>query len=465
MHRQLKRHNTIYLFYLLIDILFIGLSFYIPCLMKYNNIFALREINIIYLFWGFTIILLLNNSNLYKTTKELGVLDEAFLAWRSILLSSFCAVIIVFFLQVKEFSRLVFLENFILLCLTLSAWRALKRFIIRNLVSKGYDNFNCLIIGAGDLGKELVYQIEQRSFLGRRVIGFLDDYKDKELGVNGYKVLGNLSDLEDIAVKNFIDEVLITISTERDKVKNIIKKCKDMNISVKIVPDQFDEKFGILNSYKIGNISVLEYSEKVIHKAQAWRKRIMDIVLSFAGLILYTPLFLILAVLIKLTSKGPVFYIAKRYGKKSIAFDFYKFRSMMKDADCMLEDLQDKNELDGPIFKMKDDPRLTKIGRFMRRYSLDELPQLVNVLKGDMSIVGPRPLPIGQLESKDLRQLRRLEIKPGITGLWQVHGRSDVSFARLLKWDAWYINNWSLWLDFVILAKTVRVVLKGKGAY
>ena len=138
---------------------------------------------------------------------------------------------------------------------------------------------------------------------------------------------------------------------------------------------------------------------------------------------------------------------------------------MVQDADQKLASLLKKNEVDGPIFKIRNDPRITAFGRFLRKYSLDELPQLINVLKGEMSLVGPRPLPIEQIEKEDLRQLMRLEIRPGITGLWQIRGRSDISFARLLKWDIWYINNWSFWLDLNILFLTVPVVIRAKGAY
>ena len=138
---------------------------------------------------------------------------------------------------------------------------------------------------------------------------------------------------------------------------------------------------------------------------------------------------------------------------------------MHKDADRILEQFRDKNEVDGPIFKIKNDPRITRIGKFLRKYSMDELPQLFNVIKGDMSLVGPRPLPIDQIKKEDLRQLKRLEVKPGITGLWQIRGRSDISFSRLVKWDTWYINNWSFWLDLNILFQTIPVVLKGRGAY
>ncbi len=143
----------------------------------------------------------------------------------------------------------------------------------------------------------------------------------------------------------------------------------------------------------------------------------------------------------------------------------YKFRSMVVEADDLQSQLLHKNEADGPIFKIRSDPRVTEFGKFLRKFSLDELPQLINVFKGDMSLVGPRPFPIEQIEKEDLRQLKRLEVKPGITGLWQIRGRSDIPFNRLIKWDIWYINNWSFWLDLNILLQTLPVVVKAKGAY
>jgi len=177
------------------------------------------------------------------------------------------------------------------------------------------------------------------------------------------------------------------------------------------------------------------------------------------------PVFIALAIFVKLDSPGPVFYRSRRYGQHGRIFNMYKFRSMVSNADDLLGQLKDKNEVDGPIFKIKKDPRITRMGAFLRRYSLDELPQILNVLKGDMSLVGPRPFPIAQLEKEDLRQLKRLGIRPGITGLWQIRGRSDVSFDKLLRWDIWYIKNWSFWLDLYILFQTFPVVIKGKGAY
>jgi exopolysaccharide biosynthesis polyprenyl glycosylphosphotransferase len=194
-------------------------------------------------------------------------------------------------------------------------------------------------------------------------------------------------------------------------------------------------------------------------------KRFFDLIFSFLGCLVLLPVFLVIGILILLDSRGPVFYCSNRYGRNGRMFPMIKFRSMVIDADAKLKELKSRNEVDGPIFKIKNDPRITRMGRWLRKYSLDELPQVINVLVGHMSLVGPRPLPIDQVEKEDFNQLKRLEVRPGITGLWQIRGRSDVSFKRLVRWDMWYINNWSFWLDLKILLRTIPVVIHGKGAY
>jgi exopolysaccharide biosynthesis polyprenyl glycosylphosphotransferase len=231
-----------------------------------------------------------------------------------------------------------------------------------------------------------------------------------------------------------------------------------------VVPQGYEYMAHDFIKFNIGIIPILEYSDIDVNYRQRV-KRVFDFILSFLSVVFLLPVFIVLAVLIKLDSPGPVFYRSRRYGRYGRMFDMYKFRSMVINADDLLTQLKDRNEADGPIFKIKKDPRITGMGTFLRRYSLDELPQILNVIKGDMSLVGPRPFPITQLEKEDLRQLKRLGIRPGITGLWQIRGRSDVSFNKLLRWDIWYIKNWSFWLDLYILFQTFPVVVNGKGAY
>lgn len=215
----------------------------------------------------------------------------------------------------------------------------------------------------------------------------------------------------------------------------------------------------------IGFHTFLRYTDTLPHKTDLLVKRLMDIVMSIAGLAVLSPLFFVIAIVIKLEGSGPVFYSSPRCGRKGRIFSFYKFRSMVCDADKQKEHLGHKSEVQGPVFKIKDDPRVTSFGKFIRRYSLDELPQLFNVLKGDMSIVGPRPPIPEEVAKYDIWQMRRLDIRPGITCLWQVRGRSDLSFYKWVKWDLWYIDNWSLGLDIRILLWTIPAVLKGRGAY
>jgi exopolysaccharide biosynthesis polyprenyl glycosylphosphotransferase len=194
-------------------------------------------------------------------------------------------------------------------------------------------------------------------------------------------------------------------------------------------------------------------------------KRLLDVAGSSFGLLVFSPLLLTVAVLIKLTSPGPVFFKQKRVGADEEVFLCYKFRSMYQDAERRQAELEAKNEADGAIFKMKDDPRITRVGKFIRRWSIDELPQLINVLLGEMSLVGPRPLPVRDFEKMTEQHKMRLAAIPGVSGYWQISGRSDLSFEDMVRLDLYYIENWSLWLDIAIILKTVHAVLRHEGAY
>jgi lipopolysaccharide/colanic/teichoic acid biosynthesis glycosyltransferase len=226
-----------------------------------------------------------------------------------------------------------------------------------------------------------------------------------------------------------------------------------------------------LRVHEIGELSLLEVRGLQFTPAQEFIKKVFDIVVGTGLLILAAPLMAALATIIKATSPGPVLYIAPRVGKGGRHFHFYKFRSMVAGAQSLQAELAARNEKDGHIFKIKDDPRLTPIGRFMRLYSLDELPQLINVLKGDMSLVGPRPLPAADLDLDGLSRehafwaRERTRVLPGITGLWQVRGRSDLGFDDMIRHDTSYARTWSVWQDIRILAETVPAVLRGRGAY
>lgn len=474
--------SKVKILYILIDLVFIGISTYVPCILQYNklnlrqfltlptiwnnlNLPSLASYSLVFLFWGLITIFFLHNNGLYGTNRELSIFGETWKVLKSVLFSSLLIATLVFLSKMVIFSRLVFGRTSILIFATLSSWRMIKRCIIRKIVAGGYHNLNVLVIGAGKIGRSLIKEIGKHPYFGLKIVGYLDDFKEMGDKVDGYNILGKTEDFERIVRQEFIDEVFITIPSERKLISNLVTKGRNLGISVKIVPDLYGISMGQMRFHSIGYISLLEYYNKGIHGADLFTKRATDILLSGLGLLLLSPLFLILAIVIKLTSRGPVFYVSRRCGKDKRIFNFYKFRSMVKDAEKILDKLQDKNEMDGPVFKIKNDPRITKIGGFIRRFSVDELPQLWNVFKGDMSLVGPRPPIPEEVEKYEDWQLRRLEIKPGITCLWQIQGRNEISFRQWVDLDIWYIDHWSLWLDLKILFQTIPVVIGRKGAY
>ncbi len=465
--------SLIRLVYILFDIISITLAFYIACLLRPQTLpfqanwegFFLSPQNpyhLIYILWLVVILFFNQVHNLYQTRRERLESVEVWEIIKSVLSASFVFIVSSYILKVPDFPRSIVIISDVLLVIFLSLWRILKKTLVDYLVTRGYNNFNTIIIGAGKIGRLLEKEIQYRPGLGLKVVGFLDDFKNVKN--NEEQILGNIKDFADIARKHFINIVFVTIHPDDRMLLDILEKSKELGIAVRVIPQGFEWMTRDVQRYNIGLIPVLEYTHIEInyrHKT----KRIFDFVLSLFGFILLLPVFIFIAVWLKIDSSGPAIYSSKRYGKDGKIFNMYKFRSMVVNADDLLEDLKNKNEVDGPIFKIRRDPRVTRVGAILRRYSLDELPQIINVIKGDMSLVGPRPLPIEQIEKEDIRQLKRLHIKPGITGLWQIRGRSDVSFERFLRWDIWYINNWSFGLDLYILFQTLPVVIKGKGAY
>lgn len=470
---MIKSIRRIYPLYFLIDLILIELTFYIVYLLKYNlfeNIFIsisfpnLQEYSFVFILWTIFLIISFKRRNLYTTDRSLTIPREISRVIINVFYSSFLILAVIFFAKYKFFSRSVFTESFLFLCVFLSVWRIGKKIIFRRLFSKGIYNTDVLIAGAGKIGKVVSEEIKNNPHWGFKVVGFLDDKKKENIGK--FSILGKLSDFDVTAKKYFVDELIITIPSERESVSELIKKAKGLHLGVRVVPENFEEPLPLLSINHLGIIPLLTYQERKWHPGESALKRLFDFVASFFTLIILLPLFLVIGILIKFTSKGPIFYAQKRGGFRGRKFNLYKFRSMVVEADKLKDSLLEKNEVkDGVIFKIKDDPRINSVGKFLRRYSLDELPQLFNVLKGDMSIVGPRPFLVNEVDKFDYTHMPRLNIRPGITGLAQVRGRSDLSFYRWVRWDIWYINNWSFGLDLRILLWTVPVVLKGKGAY
>lgn len=455
-----------------IDVACIVLAFYLVLLLRFQTVpfsVSIRSLfsaadpfRLLFMVWTLLILFFHYTHGLYYTRREQLETLEIWEVIKSIVISTLVIIVLAFLLKIQGFPRSVMILNAVVITVFCSIWRLLKRSLVNYLVSRGYNNFNTLIIGAGRIGIMLADEINRKPVLGLKVKGFLDDNKVGSCG--NWPVLGKLDGLQEIIHREFIKKIFVTVYPDHQSFIQLLETAKEAGLSVRVVPQGYEYMARDFIKFNIGIIPILEYSDIDVNYRQR-AKQVFDFVLSFLLMVFLLPVFIVLGLLIKLEGPGPVFYRSQRYGQYGRMFNMYKFRSMVINADEMLARLKNKNEADGPIFKIKKDPRVTGMGAFLRRYSLDELPQIWNVLKGDMSLVGPRPFPIDQLEKEDLRQLKRLGIRPGITGLWQIRGRSDVSFDKLLRWDIWYIKNWSFWLDLYILFKTFPVVIRGQGAY
>jgi exopolysaccharide biosynthesis polyprenyl glycosylphosphotransferase len=316
---------------------------------------------------------------------------------------------------------------------------------------------NVLIVGAGGLGRQIAGCLETHPEMERAFCGFLDERKPV-----GNGVVGRPSDLAQLARKGFVDEVILAAPHDRELTLRVLHAARQLRLDVKLAPDLFGCK-PAREPERIGGIPLIPLHEEPLPVVGLLMKRALDVVGAAAALILMAPTLALLAILIRLDSPGPVIYAAPRAGRKGRSFRCYKFRTMVRDADGLKDGLRGQNQRRGPFFKISDDPRITRVGRVLRRYSLDELPQLWNVLKGEMSLVGPRPHPLDDFSAYAIEHLPRLDVVPGMTGLWQVTARRDPSFQTGINLDIEYIQRWSLGMDLRILLKTAGVVLRGSG--
>ena len=316
-----------------------------------------------------------------------------------------------------------------------------------------------LIIGGGSVARSVARALRNDPLRRATVCGFVDD--DQPLS---RAVLGRIADLDWLARAEFIDEVILALPGQPAKTREAAEAAFRNHLDIRAVPDLPPGPWPDSGIDYIGEVPVVTLHREPSPSAAIFLKRLLDLIGATLSLILVSPLLATVALLIRLDSAGPVFYSAERTGAKGRRFRCYKFRSMVTDAEHLKEDLRARNQRQGPIFKIDDDPRITRIGRIIRRYSLDELPQLWNVLRGEMSLVGPRPHPIDEVDHYELHQFRRLDVKPGITGLWQITARDCPSFELSMHLDLTYIENWSLHLDLRILASTIRVLFAPEGA-
>ncbi len=353
---------------------------------------------------------------------------------------------------------LVVLFSAVLLCVRRAVWRrmAYKRF------REGRETRNVLIVGAGRVGYALRNHLESLNHLGFRFKGFVA-LTEHEAESGDAEVIGDVRNCLSLARSLFVDEIFFSVPAEKKLVIGMVEEARTAGIDVRVVPDMYDGLAWNAPVEYIGQFPTIPLHRRDFPMGAFLLKRALDIVLASCALLVASPVMLAIAIAVRMDSKGTIFYGAERIGRKGRTFCCYKFRTMVKDADRLKADLEHMNERDGILFKIANDPRITKVGTILRKYSLDELPQFYNVLRGDMSLVGPRPPMAAEVEQYDLAHLRRLDVLPGITGLWQVEARQDPSFDSYISLDTAYVENWSLWLDLKILARTVHVVLSGTG--
>jgi exopolysaccharide biosynthesis polyprenyl glycosylphosphotransferase len=380
---------------------------------------------------------------------------------RDILSSSSTALVLAitasFFLGDQAFSRLWLACGWLLAVGGLTLWRVLAHHLYEFLRDAFGTTNRVLIVGANRLGRELADELGQRY----EVVGYVDNGTDLEQ--MDLPLLGPIAQLEELVQAYAVDELIIALpSARREQVSHILARGFGRHVEVKLLPELdplLPDRFAV---HQLGGRQYLGF---VPVAAVSWVKRATDLVLVGLGLLMISPILAVIALAVKLDSPGPMLYRQQRVGKDGRLFSMFKFRSMCQDADRRLEALRSQNEATGPLFKIRNDPRVTRVGAVLRRWSLDELPQLFNVLRGEMSLVGPRPPLPKEVEKYEEWQLGRLRAVPGLTGLWQVSGRSEVPFHDMVRLDLHYIRNWSLWLDLEIILRTIPAVVGSRGAY
>lgn len=369
--------------------------------------------------------------------------------------------------QPLSYSRLLFLYTAILIICLLGLSRLLIVGVRLHLRHYGIGVKRVLLIGAGDVGRMVMRTVMARPELGYQVVGFLDDNVAKgQTDIGPFKALGPLENCNEILAQYTIDNVIICLPWQSHRmIQRLLRTCEHHQIRAQIVPDVFQLTRQQLQVEELNGIPLLGTRELSIQGWNLVLKRAVDLLITTMVGILTLPVTVLIALAIRVDSVGPVIYQQTRIGKNGKPFTCYKFRSMVTDADELRGTLVKLNEATGPLFKVRNDPRQTRVGRLLRRYSLDELPQLYNVLRGEMSLIGPRPNLPYEVEQYQEWHKKRLSVSPGLTGLWQVSGRSDLTFDEMVLLDIYYVENWSLALDLHILLRSIPAVLKGRGAY
>jgi exopolysaccharide biosynthesis polyprenyl glycosylphosphotransferase len=469
---------------ILIDIVLAALCFMIAFAMRYNvslfSLEAMRDSRDLQAYLHLIILspfiraFMYSQFGVYETTRrgDWGA-EKTFSLFKAISLGTGIIIVVTFLYrgvyQYREYSysRMVFVFDWLLNLLIVTGVHSLIRTFQSELRRRGLGVRRIAIQGVGETGQALADEAQRFPGLGYDVAGYIDDKADEEIRIGNrvFQRLGGTDNILDVINRHRLDEIVLTSpGALGERLMDFIEECDKVDVVVKMVPDLYGIVYRRKAVEELAGLPVIQVNEIAIVGFARVLKRAEDVVISTVSLLILSPLLAFVAALIKMDSPGPVFFKQERVGKNGRVFTLYKFRSMFRDAEQKRNELDALNVSDGPLFKMWNDPRITRVGRIVRKTSIDELPQLWNVLKGQMSLVGPRPLPASDIGKYGEWQQGRFTATPGITGLWQVN-RTVHTAEEMLKWDIYYVENWSLWLDFKILLKTIAVVLMGKGAY
>jgi exopolysaccharide biosynthesis polyprenyl glycosylphosphotransferase len=431
---------------------------------------------------GFAFVLILTSRRLqlYTPVRLNSFLHEQRLSVQACLTSGLLLTGTLYLIHAQDISRAVVLLTIGLVTVLLSLRRFGYRLLIYRRFERGEGTRNVLIVGTGPEAHALRHHLDSLRHLGYTFKGFIDfpnsfarpglpsasgmhPAASARFTATSGDVVGTMDTLFDNARKQFVDEIFFTTACEREIVQEVLDQARIHGVDLRVVPDMYEGLAWNSPIEYIGQFPTIPLHSGHVPEVGLLLKRAMDMAIALLTLVLLAPLLLLIAAAVKLDSPGPVFYSSERLGKKGRVFHCLKFRTMVRDAEKRRADVMHMNERDGVLFKISNDPRITRLGRLLRRYSLDELPQFINVLRGDMSIVGPRPPLASEVKEYKLSHLRRLDVMPGITGLWQVQARQDPSFDNYISLDVTYVDSWSIWLDLKILLRTFAVVVRGTG--
>jgi exopolysaccharide biosynthesis polyprenyl glycosylphosphotransferase len=469
---MLREHSRLFgKIHLFTDLGLTAISFFLAYLLgRYANLAISPLLPIShYLFILYIIMplwaILLNYNKCYQPVRTKDIYHVILPVLKAVFAGGFIVMTVLFIFKLQTISRALILLFLSVNVILLSAKRICLYVCLHYIRKRGRNFKSILIVGTGKRARAFAETILKHKEWGLKIVGFLD-MEPSMVGqdVFGNKVIGQMDDLPDILSKYQVDEVVFVVPRKwLDHIEKAILSCEEIGVKVRIACDFFQKGLTRTHLDTLADWPLLSLSSPPHYGDHFVIKRAFDIIFSsILLLVTSTPLFFI-ALGIKLTSPGPVFFKQERCGMNGRRFELLKFRTMVENAEEIKSELEDLNEMSGPVFKARNDHRITPFGRFLRKFSLDEFPQFINVLNGDMSIVGPRPPIPAEVEQYDYSQRRRLSVHPGLTCLWQVNGRNSVGFKDWVRLDLEYIDKWSLGLDMKIILKTIPAVLKGTG--